>query len=50
MKKQTKSTNKTNMRAISMTAVGRWKTAGKKKNDGKTKPSGMTTSIKRFTF
>lgn len=31
MKKQTKSTNKTNMRAISMTAVGRWKTAGKKK-------------------
>lgn len=52
MKKQTKSTHKTNMRVISMTAVGRWKTAGKKgkKNDGKTKPSGMTTSIKRFTF
>lgn len=30
MKKQTKSTHKTNMRVISMTAVGIWKTAGKK--------------------
>lgn len=35
MKKQTKSTNKTNMWAISMTAVGRWKTAGKKKTTEK---------------